>query len=693
VQNAPMLRKLWLFFGLALFLLLPSAEGTADQPAHPFSAADLMALCRISDPQVSPDGKWAVFSVSLPRPDTNTTDHFLYLGSLQERNFQPVTTSGQKATHPRFSPDGRHLYFLAPSSGTQQIWSLSIADRKMEVVTAFPTDIESFGVAPHGRTLILSTAVIPGKTPAQTTALLQERKEKTGNARIYDRLPVRQWDQWRDGTRHHLFSYHLADGAIRDLMGTMDADCPARPFGSAEDFSISPDGLSVAFSARDEGQKEAWSTNYDLFLVPADGSAPPQRITANPAADIQPRFSPDGKTLAYLAASRPGNEADRFRIVLRDLATGKEKHFDLRADETPAGDRSPDSLVWSLDGKRLFATADHLGQHALFVLNIQTGQPSLFMKTGTVAFPRPLPDGAVLFGWSSLQRPLELYLAYPDGGENRRISRLNDDILTPLRLGRSAAFRFQGAGDRTIHGRVIFPAVFDSARKYPVAFLIHGGPQTSNLNEFSYRWNPQVFAGAGYAVVAIDFPGSTGYGQAYTDAINGDWGGAPAEDLLTGLHAALAQYPFLDRERIGALGPSFGGYMVQWLAGHKHPFRCFISHAGIFDRERFFYQTDELWFAEWEGGGLPWQNPQGHKRHNPSDLVKKWQTPTLLIHGEKDFRVPYTQGLSAFTALQRKGIPSKLLIFPDEGHWILQPHNALLWYRTVLSWLDQWLTP
>jgi dipeptidyl aminopeptidase/acylaminoacyl peptidase len=373
------------------------------------------------------------------------------------------------------------------------------------------------------------------------------------------------------------------------------------------------------------------------------------------------------------------------------MITGKERVFDLRADDTPSGDRSPDGVAWSRDGRRLYVTADHLGQHALFALDVKTGLSSLFMKTGSVAFPRPLSDGRVLFGWGSLQRPTELYVAGLDGGESRRITKLNDDRLDAVRMGKIDAFTFKGSGDRTVYGRLIYPVDFDGTRKYPVAFLIHGGPQTSNLNEFNYRWNPQIFAGAGYAVLAIDYPGSTGYGQAYTDAIAGDWGGVPFKDLLSGIQAALKQYPFLDGQRMGALGPSYGGYMVNWMAGHEHPFRCFVSHAGIFDRERFYYQTDELWFSEWESGGTPWVNPKGHEHHNPAGRVGYWRTPILIIHGEKDFRVPYTQGLSAFTALQRKGVPSKLLFFPDEGHWVLKPQNARQWYRTVLAWLDQWL--
>ncbi len=631
--------------------------------------------------------------LEIPDMVANGTSAVLYLGNLRQRDFLPITALDLKASNPRWSPNGRFLYFLVSRAGLQQVWRMSVSDHTMEAVTAFPLDIDSFEVDPQGRFLVLSAAVFPGKTPEQTKTQRQDKKKAAGSGRLYDRLMVRQWDEWRGGTRNHLFVYDLAEGTHRDLMKDMDADCPSRPFGGTDDFTISPDGKRIIFSAKDEGLKEAWSTNFDLFMAPIDGADAPKRITSNLAADLQPRFSPDGKTLAYLATRRPGHEADRFQIMLRDMASGKETAFDLRADDSPTGDRSPDSLVWSLDGRRLYLTADHLGHHALFVLDINTGRSSLFMKTGSVTSPRPLADGRVLFGWSSLQRPMEFYLAGLDGGDNRRVTKMNDDQMEEIRMGKTAAFSFKGTGGHTVWGRLIYPADFDMNRKYPVVFLIHGGPQTSNLNEFNYRWNPQIFAGAGYAVVAIDYPGSTGYGQDFADAVRSDWGGAAYKGLMAGLSFALDQYPFLDRERLGALGPSFGGYMVNWIAGHEHPFRCFVSHAGIFDRDKFFYQTDELWFAEWEAGGLPWINPEGHKRHNPADLVGSWKTPTLIIHGERDFRVPFTQGLSAFTALQRKGVPSKLLAFPDEGHWILKPQNALQWYRTVLSWLDQWLVP
>ena len=682
----------WMIFCFGMVMLCFGSNVFADARSHVFSTTDLLNVYRISDPQISPDGKRVAFSVSMPETSANRIRQSIYFIEITGQNPKGVTPDNIQATNGRFSPDGHFLYFLAEAdTALAQVWRISLPDGKASAVTDLPLGVDGFEIGPDGTYLLLSIAVLPGKTPKETRAVLQERNRLMGKTRVYDRLPVRHWNAWRDGTRNHLFVYHLQERNLRDLMGDMDADCPSRPFGGTDDFSFSPDGKAVVFSAKAEGLREAWSTNYDLFWVPVDGSAPPKRITSNPATDIQPRFSPDGKTLAYLAASRQGHEADRLRIVLRDLRTGNERTMDPRAHDASDCDRSPDFLVWSPDSRRIYWTADHLGEHALFSLNLATGKNTLFMKTGSTTFTRPLADGRVLFAWSSLQRPAELYIAGLDGGENRRLTKMNDARTEEIRMGKTGTFTFKGSRGHTVYGRLVYPADFDPSRKYPVAFLIHGGPQTSHLNEFSYRWNPQVFAGAGYAVVTIDFPGSTGYGQSYTDAVSGDWGGAPYEDLAVGLTVALKQYPFLDRGRMAALGASFGGYMVNWMAGRDHPFRCLVSHAGIFERDRFFYQTDELWFAEWEAGGLPWTNPQGHRQHNPADRIKDWRTPTLFLHGEQDFRVPLTQSLSAFTALQRRGVPSKLIVFPDEGHWILKPQNTFVWYQAILDWLGRWM--
>jgi dipeptidyl aminopeptidase/acylaminoacyl peptidase len=448
----------------------------------------------------------------------------------------------------------------------------------------------------------------------------------------------------------------------------------------------------VVFAARDVGREEAWSTNLDLFSAPIDASSAPKRLTTNPATDTQPRFSPDGKTLAYLAMSRPGFEADRYRIVLRDWASGAERALDLRADSSPAGDRSPSDLAWSLDGKELLATADHLGNHALFAVDAATGAARILVGDGTLEDPQPMPGGKVLYGRHSLLGPTELFVVERLARiAPQRVTTLNDEKVAKARFGKPEPFTFAGSHGATIHGWIVHPVDFDASKKYPVAFLIHGGPQGSFGNDFHYRWNPQAYAGAGYAAVMVDFTGSTGYGQAFTDGIRDDWGGAPYEDLMKGLDYALGKYTYLDKDRMCALGASYGGWMINWLEGKTDRFKCFVAHDGNLDELAAYYMTEELWFPEWEHRGTPYDNPEGYARHNPIDHVKDWKTPILVVHSEKDYRIPYAQGLATFSAAQRKGIPSKLLVFPDENHWILKPQNSILWHETVLGWLDQWI--
>ena len=359
-------------------------------------------------------------------------------------------------------------------------------------------------------------------------------------------------------------------------------------------------------------------------------------------------------------------------------------------DDSPRGDRSPGSLAWYGNGT-LLVTADHLGQGAVFAVDVATGKAKLVVGAGTCSDPQQAADNRILYAMNSLLGPTELYTVGLDGKEPRRITHLNDARVASVRFGRPEQFSFTGAKGDTVYGYVVYPADFDPAKKYPVAFLIHGGPQGMFGNDFHYRWNPQAYAGAGYAVVMVDFHGSTGYGQAFTDAINDDWGGAPFEDLMKGLDFALAKYPFLDKDRMGALGASYGGYMINWVAGHTDRFKCLVCHDGNLDERFAYFDTEELWFPEWEHRGTPWENPQGYAKVNPIDFVKNWKTPTLVVHGMKDFRIPYSEGLATFTVLQRKGIPSKLLVFPDENHWVLRPANSILWHETVLGWLDQWL--
>jgi dipeptidyl aminopeptidase/acylaminoacyl peptidase len=469
-------------------------------------------------------------------------------------------------------------------------------------------------------------------------------------------------------------------------MKGMDADCPSIPFGGVEDMAFTPDSQGIVFSARNVGRIEAWSTDFDLYYSPADGSKAPRCLTEeNEAWDANPLFSPNGKTLAYLAMERPGYESDRLRIVLQSWPKGKKRVL------TEDWDRSVSAMAWSEDGKTIYATANNLGQRSLFAINARSGKVTTLIKKGTVRSLAVKGD-RIIFGMDHLKSPVELYSIQTDGRDFQSLTGFNQKRLAAAKMGEPEQFTFKGWNDETVYGYVVKPVDFDSDKKYPVAFLIHGGPQGSFSNDFHYRWNPQAYAGAGYAAVMVDFHGSVGYGQAFTDSIRGDWGGKPFEDLQKGLAAALERFPWMDGERVGALGASFGGYMINWIAGNwPDRFRCLVNHDGNLDERMAYYDTEELWFPEWDHEGTPWDNPEGYEKHNPVNFVQNWKTPMLVIHGALDFRVVETQGMSTFTALQRLGIPSKFLYFPDENHWVLKPLNSIQWHETVIDWLDQWV--
>jgi dipeptidyl aminopeptidase/acylaminoacyl peptidase len=674
---------------LIFILLLTMPSPAAD--THPFSIHDMLAMGRMSDWQVSPDGKRVVFSVSVTDQEANRRRSDLYLADVDGTNLRQLTNNPANDAQPRWSPDGKSLFFISSRSGSQQVWRISLDGGEPECITKLPLGVDALKVSPNGKYLVFSMAVFPGKSHEETRRILDEKEKTKATGMIYDRLFLRHWDTWEDGTRNHLFVYPLPSGPAQDIMTDMSADCPGKPFGGAEQFDIAPDSRTIVFTAKDAGREEAWSTNSDLFMVPADGSSRPKKISTNPALDTQPIFSADGRTLAYLAMSRAGYEADRFDIVLRDWRSGSERRVVLHADESPRGDRSAGEPIWSADGKEIFCTADHLGQHSIFAVNAASGKAQIVVEQGTAGSPRILPEGRILFGMHSLLGPTELYTVGRDGRDMRRVTHLNDAKVAAARFGKPEQFKFKGAKGDTVYGYLVYPADFDPAKRYPVAFLIHGGPQGSFGNDFHYRWNPQAYAGAGYAAVMIDFHGSTGYGQAFTDAINNDWGGAPYEDLMKGLDYALQNHAFLDKDRVGALGASYGGYMINWIAGHTDRFKTLVCHDGNLDEQMAYYDTEELWFPEWEHGGPAYDNPAGYLKDSPLSHVQNWKTPMLVIHGGKDYRVVDSQGISTFTLLQRKGIPSKLLYFPDENHWVLKPANSIQWHETVLGWLDQWL--
>ena len=654
--------------------------------SHRFSVDDMLAMEQVSDPQVSPDGALVVFTLKTIdlEADKGRTD--LWVVGSDGVGLRRLTTNEAADHSGRWLADSKGILFVSSRGGSSQVWRINVDGGEAVQVSEEVLDVGNLIVSRDGKRMGYTLEVFPGTTPAETKAKLDAIKEQKTTGRVFDKMFIRHWDTWKDGRRSHLFVRDVEGGESVDVMKAMDADTPSKPFGGAEELTFTPDGAGVVFSARDAGDKEPMSTNFDLYYAPVDGSRGPENLTPkNPAWDTGPVFSPDGKTLAYLAMARAGYESDRFRIVLRDFKSGKERVLASRWDRSPSG------VCFSADGKTIFTVAGNLGQKSLFAIDVKSGMVKVVVRDGRVSSPA-VAGGRIVFAMCNLKGPNELYSVRPDGGDVRTITQINAERVAAARMGDYEQFTFAGWNGEEVYCYIVKPVDFDSSKKYPVAFLIHGGPQGSFGNSFHYRWNPQAYAGAGYACVMVDFHGSTGYGQAFCDSIRGDWGGKPFVDLQKGLAAALERYSWMDGDHVGALGASFGGYMINWIAGNwPDRFRCLVNHDGNLDERMAYFDTEELWFPEWDHMGVPWENPENFEKHNPVNYVKNWKTPMLVIHGALDFRVVDTQGISTFTALQRLGIPSRLLYFPDENHWVLKPNNSIQWHETVIGWLDKWV--
>ncbi|HZW15690.1 MAG TPA: S9 family peptidase [Brevundimonas sp.] len=669
----------------------PAAATAPAQAAEPFSYRDMISANRLGDPQVSPDGRWVVYSVTTTDVDANRRQGALYIMDLQAPGEgRKLAISEGGANTARWGSDGK-LYFLSGRSGSSQIWRADADGTGPVQVTDLPVDVNAYRLSRDAGKAVVSLAVFPSCADLACTVDRQkaEAEDKT-TGQVYDRMFVRHWDTWNDGTQNHLFVVNT-DGSGEPVWVTkgFDGDTPSKPFGDESEFTFTPDGDAVVFSARLAGQSEPWSTNFDLYRTNGlSGDGTFENLTDdNDAWDTGPVFSPDGRTMAYRAMARPGFEADKFAIVLRDMETGRLRQ--IAAD----WDRSANSLEWSADGNTLYTTAGDVGQTRIFAIDTRNGVVTPVTGEGHVSTFQLTPSGFV-FAQDSLTRPSELYVKTFLGREMpRRITDVNPQ-LDDRAFGEAEQFTFDGWNGETVHGYVIKPSNYVEGEKYPVAFLIHGGPQGSFGNSWSYRWNPMTYAGAGYGVVMIDFHGSTGYGQAFTDSISQHWGDRPLEDLQKGWAAAQQRYPFLDGQNACALGASYGGYMINWIAGNwPGEFDCLVNHDGVFDTFGMGYSTEELWFTEWEYGGTPWENPRGYQQFNPANHVQNWRDPMLVIQGDLDFRIPTAQSLSTFTALQRRGIDSRLVVFPDENHWVLKPANSLQWHTEVFGWLDKHLKP
>lgn len=661
----------------------------AQTAKHPITFDDLIRMQRVSQPAISPDGKAVAYTVAVPNLETNRSDTDIWIVPVSGGDPKQLTRTGHDSS-PQWSPDGKTIAFLSSRKGASQIYALSPDGGVAKPLTHISSGVDIVKWSPDGKTLAFTSSVYPDCKDDACNSARDEQKDKDKvKARVYDHLLFRHWTHWFDGKRSHLFVVSSDGNATpRDLTAGADYDVPPDERGGPDDIAFAPDGKEICFTAVTD-KMEAISTNGDLFIVPTAGGEP-KRVTSNPGFDGNPVYSPDGRFIAYHAQHTPEYESDQWQVMLYDRE--KQTHINL----SERLDRSATNLAWSADSKTIHFQAEDRFLVPIYAMSAKPGaEPKVIVSDGANGAVNLSGDGrTMVFTRASYTMPAEIFTAAGDGSGVLQITHHNDARVAALELAAPESFWFDGAEGAKVQGMIIRPPNFDAAKKYPLLLLVHGGPQNMWTNSWSYRWNPEVFAAPGYVAVMINFHGSTGYGRKFTDSIRNDWGGRPYVDLMKGVDAVLAKYPFIDGVRMAAAGGSFGGYMVNWMAVHTGRFKAFISHAGIFDKLSMYGSTEELWFEEHDMEGAPWSNAESYRKWSPltyAEALGKYKTPTLVIGGERDFRVPYTQSLEYFSALQRQGVPSKLVIYPDEGHWILKPLNSKLWHNMFLDWLRTYL--
>ena len=675
--------------GLLIPACLASAAGQ-----KPLTFDDLMRVQNIADPQASPDGRWIAYTVTVVDKEKNSRDSDLWILPATGGQARQLTRSPGSDSRPRWSPDSREIAFVSTRGGSSQVYVTTPDGRKPRRVTQIETEADGVLFSPDGKNLLFSSEVYPEcdsrdavKALACNAAKKKAAEVSKVKAHTATRLLFRHWNSWKEGKRPHLFVVP-ANGAQapRDVTPG-DFDTPPFSLGGPDNYAFSPDGKEICF-ASNRDVHEARSTNADLFTVSLI-TGETRKITTNSAYDGSPLYSPDGNFIAYRAQLRPGYESDRFRLMLYDRATGQ--HRNLSEDF----DRWIDSFAWAPDARRLYFIAEDRGRSSIFEISVETGKVRMLVREYSSGDLGVSPDGGTLvFTRSSMHQPAEIYTVAADGSGLAARTHHNDPLLAALDMNKAEEFWFDGApsnrGVPKIHSWILKPPQFDPSRKYPVLLLVHGGPQGAWSDSWGSRWNPQMYAAAGYIAVMPNPRGSTGYGQQLIDEINRDWGGLCFSDLMLAMDTA-EKLPYVDKGKTAAAGASFGGFMVNWFQGHTDRFKALVGHAGDFDQSSSYYVTEELWFPEWEMGGTPYDNQQLYDFLSPGRYAANFKTPQLVTHGELDFRVPIGEGLAMFTALQRRGIESKLLTFPDEGHWILKPLNSELFYKTVIDWIDKHL--
>ena len=650
---------------LCLILCLSLTLVHAGEEKRAMTFEDMFTMKRVSQLDVSPDGNRVLFRVKQANIEANGYSSGVFLLDLKTGQVTRMTDADLKASGPVWRPDGQA--FAYASGG--QIFVKSLDGSTARQVTRGSLHAGSPRFSSDGKWLLF-TGTVPHK----------EKEDHSG--RVLDALFFRQWNAWVDDVRQHVFvvSAEGERNEARDLTPG-DADAPPLDLGSSHDYTFSPDGKEVAF-VKNPDEVVATSTNNDVFVVPLDGGKE-KRITPGNGRDAEPVYSPDGRYLAYGSMERPGFEADRIELKIYDRKSGK--HTSLTAKM----DHSVGNIIWAPDSKSLFYTTNVAGTKSIFTVDLK-GKGRQLTDKGTIK-NLGITGSTLVFTLETTTQPAEIYTMSLDKGKPEQRTFLNKPVLDQLAMNDWEEFWFDSPNGAKVQGFVIKPPFFDENKKYPMIYLIHGGPQGMWGDLFHYRWNSQMFAAPGNVVVLVNPHGSKGYGQKFCDAVTRDWGGLPYKDLMKGLDESLERFPYIDRNRLGAAGASYGGYMINWIATHENPFKAMVSHNGLFNIPSMAGSTEELWFTEWEFGGSYYEHPELYEKWSPHHRANKMKTPMLVIHSEFDFRVPVNQGIELFTALQRQGIPSRWLYFPDEDHFVTAPKNAKKWWGTVFHWFDLYL--
>jgi dipeptidyl aminopeptidase/acylaminoacyl peptidase len=730
------MRRLLIF---TFFLCIPAFA----QTKHPFTFEDMMALKRVAEPVPSPDGRWVLFSAVDVNLDANTKTPHIWIVPLDTRvgagvspvqaersSAERILIADQNADRPRWAPDGKRFAFISTKEAGSQVWIADFdgtagAVTAVHRLTAIKSEASGELWSPDGKNILFTSDVYPecdgGPYPKVYNCNLgkiEEVEKSKVKAQVFDHLLYRHWNAFKEGKRTHIFvigapplagdpDLRKPDERLQRDLTPGDFDSPVFSLGGQDNYAFSPDGQEICYASNHD-KVEATSTNSDLWIVPLNGGVAKNITADNPAWDGTPLYSPDGKYIAYRAQKRPGYESDRFRLMLYDRKTGEKKNL------TEGFDNWVGTFTWAPDSNRIFLVAENAGESPIFwtLIHPKGAADDVTMPWKMIElFNDDLVvtnDGkTILFTRMSVEKPNEVYRAEiseqslnhgvvgdveNDHDYSEALTHINERVSTQIAIAPldPVRFWFTGAHGDKVQGFLVKPPNFDASKKYPVKFLIHGGPQGAWRDDWSYRWNAELFAANGYVVIMINFHGSTGYGQKFIDAINGDWGGAPFEDLMKGLDYAEKTYPFIDKDRECALGASYGGYMADWILGHTDRFKCIVSHDGQFNTTSTWGTTEELWFQEWEFKGTPYTNREMYDKWSPHLSASNFKTPTLVVHGQRDYRLDVSEGFQLFTTLQRMNVPSKMLYFPDEGHWVLKPQNGRLWYQTVNAWVDQW---